>query len=340
MVSNTELWGNVVKSFIQPSQEKCVWNQLKNNKLAIAIVESRCHEWLAGVLYNMSYVYGGTNASLYIFHGNKNEMFVKDIIAQWSGVTLINLHKDNLSLYDYNTLLTSSKFWEYIESEYVLIFQTDTLILKQIPDFYFQYDYIGAPWTRQWSPGKFVGNGGFSLRRVETMKNICQTEYNQCEKYVYDGSNEDFFFVNKIPQQRLPLSKIAMTFSVEEIYHHSPVGLHKSYHYLSQTELASLLVQLPHLTQTMKTIILEILPKSPINYRDHLITTVKYGADGTYIDVTYTFISIIMSGCTLFKVSNRYFGDPIYNVKKQLIIEFSDGTSLSFKESQFIPLKL
>jgi hypothetical protein len=326
---NTNLWNKIVTSIPPPPREKQVWSQNKNNRLSVAIIEPRCHELLAGVLYNMADIYGGQDVSLYIFHGEKNESYVNKIIDQWTGVNLINLHVDNLALYEYNDLLVTIKFWENFTSTHVLIFQVDTLILRPFDDCYFQYDYIGAPWIHAWAGGgKYVGNGGFSLRNVEAMKNICH-QYGE----TYGGVNEDFFFVARLPRQKVAPCKIAMTFAVEEIYYHGPCGLHKSYQYLTTIELTSLLLQLPHLSQDARQTLVNIFPNSMMTRTENPLLCAKYGGNGTYIDVTHTFFWLMKQGYPLFKVSNYLFGDPALMIPKTLIIEFSDGSQAVFNEN-------
>jgi hypothetical protein len=46
--------------------------------------------------------------------------------------------------------------------------QPDTLMFKQIPEKFFQYDFVGAPLHTQVNDLAFM-NGGFSLRNVKSM---------------------------------------------------------------------------------------------------------------------------------------------------------------------------
>jgi hypothetical protein len=79
------------------------------------------------------------------------------------------------SIEGYNDLLLSRKFYQAFDSfEYLLIVQTDALVLSNALEFWCgkQYSYIGAPWFEGYTTPtlpltlKSVGNGGFSLRRV------------------------------------------------------------------------------------------------------------------------------------------------------------------------------
>lgn len=79
------------------------------------------------------------------------------------------------SIQGYNDLLLSKKFYlAFDRFEYLLIVQTDALVLSNALEFWCskQYSYIGAPWFDGYTTPTFpltlnsVGNGGFSLRRV------------------------------------------------------------------------------------------------------------------------------------------------------------------------------
>jgi hypothetical protein len=75
----------------------------------------------------------------------------------------------------YNHLMLSSMFYQaFIEYQYILLAQTDSLVFKDELDFWANkgYSYIGAPWfegyTQPTRPLRLshVGNGGFSLRNI------------------------------------------------------------------------------------------------------------------------------------------------------------------------------
>ena len=80
-----------------------------------------------------------------------------------------------VSVEGYNDLLLSRRFYQaFDEFEYMLIVQTDALVLSDALEAWCakQYSYIGAPWfdgyTTPTLPLRLssVGNGGFSLRRI------------------------------------------------------------------------------------------------------------------------------------------------------------------------------
>ena len=71
------------------------------------------------------------------------------------------------SIREYSTFILA-KFWQHIETPYVLTVQTDGCILRPElwRDEWLQYDYIGAPWPADkiWAAKTQVGNSGLCLR--------------------------------------------------------------------------------------------------------------------------------------------------------------------------------
>ncbi|MCI8402870.1 MAG: hypothetical protein HFI38_12410 [Lachnospiraceae bacterium] len=86
------------------------------------------------------------------------------------------------SIDSYNQMMLSEAFYiRFIKYEYILIFQLDAFAISDSLQSFcdYGYDYIGAPWLkgmrylRSSERGVwFVGNGGFSLRRVEAFMTI------------------------------------------------------------------------------------------------------------------------------------------------------------------------
>jgi len=205
----------------------------KTQKLSVCIVEPRQHKYLKAVLYNMANIYANTDVSLYIVHTDINKQLINTITHNWTGVQKYTLNKDNLTISEYNHLLSSKSFYDMFQSEFVLIFQTDSLIFKQIPNEYFKYDYVGAPWKRDHNPR--VGNGGFSLRKVSVMKHICTGHNRKVDP------NEDLYFSKNLVNHKLPNVDLAKQFSVEQLYYESPVGIHQVYRFHNYEKLKKLL---------------------------------------------------------------------------------------------------
>ena len=64
---------------------------------------------------------------------------------------------------DYNKILTDYQFWANLDYDKVLIFQHDSMLLKEIPENMLNYSYVGAPWFdgAPWArEDRAGGNGG------------------------------------------------------------------------------------------------------------------------------------------------------------------------------------
>ena len=154
-------------------------------KYYAVIVEPRRHPCMEYVCKNILR-FLNDDWGLHIFHGTDNEEWIKDMFEGVENIRYTNLGVANLSIEDYNNLLTNNvKFHDAIESEVFLVFQTDSILFQSIPERYVQYDYVGAPWPHH---GNLVGNGGLSIRRKTVMKLICDC-YNRPT-----GCPEDLFY--------------------------------------------------------------------------------------------------------------------------------------------------
>lgn len=183
------------------------------------IVEPRRHPLFKLVCKNFMYLLQHKGWGLIVYHGTENEDFVREALTGWPNVVYKNLGVNNLTLSMYNKLFTNWNFWEKMPCKHALIFQTDVVLFSDNIDQFLEYDYVGAPWCFNHR----VGNGGFSLRKVQTMIDILK-----CIK-PNSNINEDMvtsqlcYMFNK----RLPTIEQAACFSAETIYMSEPCGLHK-----------------------------------------------------------------------------------------------------------------
>jgi hypothetical protein len=245
VVANEALWDHFITSVT--SKGPVYWSSSSpvsekgKNKLGLVIIEPRKHKWLEGVLNNFALIYGNTSSiCLYIFHGTENKEFIENITANWTNVNFVSLDKDNLTIPLYNELLVSPSFYEtFREScEHILVFQTDTFLFKQIPEVYFQWDYVGAIW--RYPPicsASYVGNGGLSLRRVSTMIDICKSNQYVPKKHVA----EDVFF--SIHTKNKPSREEAKDFSTEHMWSDNPVGMHQFYRFHEWDKIKPLILE-------------------------------------------------------------------------------------------------
>jgi hypothetical protein len=242
-VESKKIWDETLLTIKEPPLEKQIWNIPKKSKLGVVMIECRCHEDLKAVLWNMAHVYGGTDTSLYIFHGTKNEEYIKNITGSWKNIIYINMGVENLTWQEYSYKLTTWQFWDFIKTEFCLIFQTDTLIFKQIPEAFFKYDFIGAPTGIQ----KLL-NGGFSLRKTAVIKETCKN-FGPEQPKGYNGAEDSFFAYylhdSKHAKSTFPDFLTASSFAVERFYMKNTIGTHKPWVHNCSHTMACLLGNVP-----------------------------------------------------------------------------------------------
>ena len=206
-----------------------------SSKYTAVIIEPRQHKALHFVLNNFLENLND-EWNVIIFHGKQNYNYIMNIIETIlknyeKRIKLIDLGIENLTLNDYNNLLKSSKFYNFIPTETFMIFQTDSMILpkyKHYINYFLNYDYVGAPWNN-----KLVGNGGLSLRKKSKMIEIIKSK-----GYVH--LNEDIYFssdINNNIQYNVPDYTIARMFSVETLFYDRPFGVHNCWRYLNKENL-------------------------------------------------------------------------------------------------------
>lgn len=210
----------------------------KNTNKHCVILETRTDPTFIKVVKNFMYLLQNEGWGLILFHGIENEKFIKDELNQWPNVHYINMWTNVLTPHDYSNELCNPTFWVVLKSkgcEHALIFQMDTILLKPNVNDFLKYDYIGAAWCIKWLGILECGNGGLSLRNVETMKMITE----KCSRYVESVygmrylENEDIYFSYWIyilansHNLRIPTIETCGKFSVETIYHEDPCGMHQ-----------------------------------------------------------------------------------------------------------------
>ena len=178
----------------------------------------------------------------------------------------------------YNNLMLSADFYgKFLDYEYMLIYQLDAFVFQNTLAFWCNqnFDYIGAPWIREkpyatrfkafkeairsswhrrFNPiGKdgvpdagrqlnwMVGNGGLSLRKVNTFYQACLNEVSLINSYIgqtHAHFNEDIFWCIEMNRRRkkikIPNYKQAVYFSIETApdrafaltHHVLPFGCH------------------------------------------------------------------------------------------------------------------
>lgn len=146
---------------------------------AFLIVEPRHHPMLATVIQSFGKRLP-KDWVLYVVHGRSNAAFAEDASATVGQRTVfISLHADDLSADQYNALFKTPAFWEMIDAEHILVFQTDAMPCgKKALDVgrFGDFGYVGCAYAGDkvgpgtyWEEFGFYGVGGLSLRRKSFM---------------------------------------------------------------------------------------------------------------------------------------------------------------------------
>lgn len=197
----------------------------RDSPRACVIVEPRKHPHLEFVMKNV--VYFLPHWSLYVFHSKDNEQFVKSIVGS-KNVHLYVVCQKNMTIAKYNRLMTSAAFWNRVDAEDILIFQTDSYLRKSGVETFLRYGFpiLGAPW--RWCPEKHQGgNGGLSLRKKSAMLAII-ARFPYREEWA-----EDVYFHIHAPLLNYSLAPrhIGKLFSIETIDSKESYGAHKPWAY-------------------------------------------------------------------------------------------------------------
>jgi hypothetical protein len=193
----------------------------KKSKLCAIFIDDRTDRFFEFII-RLFIIKLGNDFSHYIVCSDNNYNFMKNMCENISkNINIIKLDTDiEINTQEkYSSLLKTCSFWTNFKASTALIYQSDTYIFNEnlISEF-IKYDYIGAPWPHQ-PYGLSVGNGGFSIRNLTIMKEICETHSN---KELINDNNlpEDLFFSFYMHnlQKKIPNFIKAVQFSLENVH--------------------------------------------------------------------------------------------------------------------------
>jgi len=208
------------------------------------IVEPRLHKYLQNVIDNAIRNLS-PETTIHIFHGIENKLYLEQLYNENinSGkIQLTNMNVVNLTRRQYSDMLTTVKFWNMINGENILIFQTDSCICCNVNDYdlsvYSNYGFVGAPIHQS------SFNGGFSLRKKSLM--IAAIMDNRSKKSTWP---EDHFYCVTKKHITKPCSyEDGLKFSVEGIYYDKPFGIHNPIRYLNANDWKKLKLSRPEIS--------------------------------------------------------------------------------------------
>lgn len=179
---------------------------------------------------------------LVIYHGSANEKAMRAAAEHIKTVQFVNMRLHAMTIREYNQMFTRKDFWgTMLRYERVLIFQTDSMLLRTGIEEFLSWDYVGAPWEWQ----DHGGNGGLSIRSPFVMHKIVSS-------IMWNGDNEDTFFSNILHEKpifgRLAPRGVAKKFSCETIFQKGTLGYHAANKYMTKEEFNQLKTQYDEIT--------------------------------------------------------------------------------------------
>jgi hypothetical protein len=215
------------------------WNQhqllpknYQDSTREIVLIESRKHHLMVPILENLKACL--PDWDIHVIGTLENKEFLQDLIEKHH-FRLSILETDTFDRDDYGDLLTSPKLWgDMLQADKILMTQTDAWLcenpLMDIEDF-MKYDYVGAPWKKNQhsETGDIVGNCGLCLVTRQVMYDLVSTKSFKDFQDEHGGTGAiDKFFCENIPNK--PNATVAKAFSVEKVYFHRPIGVHKPFY--------------------------------------------------------------------------------------------------------------
>lgn len=208
-------------------------------KKAMIIIEPRKHPLLKKVIQNFD-KHMDPSWDLYVYHGLSYSEYAKESTQTITrrNVVLLPLGTDNMTATDYNRLFKKKHFWDTVDAENILVFQTDSVLCgksAQTINDYTSYDYIGCSYDNKtigqnmfihWMPQyEFYGIGGLSFRKKSFMLECIYQNQN-----VPDEFPEDMFFSQCVARSpnKPPTAKVLNQFCTQFIFNQKSFGAHKT----------------------------------------------------------------------------------------------------------------
>jgi hypothetical protein len=196
---------------------------------ALVIVECRPSFWLPLVIRNA--LHTQKNVRLYVFGTKEVLEFVAGTVGgEFTGVEIPCLSGPQ----EYSLLLLNEGFWNAIQEDVVILFQTDCLFLRPYPG-KDSFDFVGAV-CGPVKDDEFIINGGFSVRRVAAMLDVLpkmtEEEKNMPEDMAFTRA------MRRLGGYVLPTVEQSNAFAIETIGNpDTAIAIHGTDKYYCDTDL-------------------------------------------------------------------------------------------------------
>ena len=236
----------------------------------VVLIDDRPNVWsVMSVLVTLSSLSRPGEWSVAVFCGSERarDFFAKTLLPHvpHARIELLSAASTTVDIpFDiesHNALLKSAEFWGRVLSPRALLVQDDGVIFRRGLDDdaeLMAQHMVGAPWldvpdNRRMLEAAgvgigLVGNGGLSLRRVDTMREICETDAATYGRRLFNSGTqpvpEDVFFSAAVERRGLSCpAAVAARFAFEESTAHATTtyGMHKPWPYVARAEYVRVL---------------------------------------------------------------------------------------------------
>jgi hypothetical protein len=146
---------------------------LVSSDKCIVLYETRCHNSLEFLIYNLTYFARGWGLIIYCSKANYN--FINNILKHNRYRAVLHIVREDEGgrevREEYNEFTKSAEFWNSLPCKNILMCEMDGYLKQKIPNNVIDFDYVccGWPWRKD-----LPGGGGISFRKVSSMKRICK----------------------------------------------------------------------------------------------------------------------------------------------------------------------
>lgn len=198
---------------------------------AMVIVETRPAFWFPYVVANAVRTIGW---NLYIF---ATEEVFKLLGTKMRNITYRKAIVPLMNVQGYSNLLTSTHFWNSIQEEHVLIFQSDCFLWRPPAKDMLKWSYIG-PLCGSLIPKDFIMNGGLSLRKKSDMIIACGMISSEERETLPEDVAFTRVMRSKPHSFMLPTMDDCFRFAIESIGDPiTSIGIHGTDKYYASTEV-------------------------------------------------------------------------------------------------------
>ena len=198
---------NYLNTFLN---KKIIYQHKDNCKNLMLILDTRLSLSLILVIKNA--LYKLSNFNLMLISTKETIDFIEKIFGEIPNKIIIN--KSKITLKEYSKILLDINVWKKIKEEKVLVFQSDTVILRNISETeYPKLSMLGPVCVHLEDEDKFMINGGFSYRDKNLMKELCTNK-------VINSEVEDLFYTEQIRYcypELMPTIQECNNFAIESV---------------------------------------------------------------------------------------------------------------------------